>query len=160
MTFTATPSAGGTFVFSPDADAAVLSNRSGVNFGTAGRLGIDSTPEFISYLRFNVAGLSGEIASATLRVYLRSGNAAFAVAAVADSSWEETTITFSNAPLVGEIISSSGVVNPGSYIEIDITSHIVGEGTITLAIVAVEAGRDTFSSREGENPPQLVIVTD
>ncbi len=158
-TNTPTPGAGGTFTFNPVADAVVLSNRSTANYGTIGSLGTDDVPVMLSYLQFDVQGVSGTVNSATLRVYLNSGSFAFDIAEVTDNSWVESSITYSNAPAVGSVINNSGAVSAGSYIEIDVTPYITGNGTVSLAVLADEIGRNIFNSREGANPPELVIVT-
>lgn len=158
-TNTPTPGAGGSFTFNPVADAVVISNRTTANYGTTGSLGTDDVPMMKSYLRFDVQGMSGTVSSAMLRVYLSSGNSAFAIAGVTDNSWVETSITYSNAPVLGSVINSSGAVSAGSYIEIDVTTYVTGNGTLSLAVIADEIGRNLFNSREGTNPPELVIVT-
>lgn len=158
-THTPTPGVGGTFTFNPVADAVVLSNRATINYGLLTTLGTDDLPVMVSYLRFEPQGMSGSVSSATLRVYLNNGGFVFDVAAVASSSWSETGITYNNAPAVGSIINGSGPVSVGSYVEIDVTAYITGNGTFTLALIEDANGRNTFSSREGANPPELVIVT-
>ena len=113
----------------------------------------------VSYLRFDVQGMSSSVQSATLRIYPSSGSSAFVIAGVADNSWVETSINYSNAPALGSVINGSGAVAAGSYIEIDVTAYVTGNGTLSLALVADENGRNIFNSREGANPPELVIVT-
>jgi hypothetical protein len=158
-TNTPTPGAGGSFTFNPIADAIVLSNRATANYGTIGSLGTDDLPVIVSYLRFDAQGMSGTVNSATLRIYLSSGSSSVVVAGVADNSWVESSITYSNAPGLGNVINGSGAVSSGSYIEIDVTPYITGNGIFSLAVMADEIGRNIFNSREGANPPQLVIVT-
>lgn len=158
-TNTPTPGTGGTFTFNPVADAVVLSNRPTVNYGTISSLGTDDVPVMVSYLRFDPQGMGGSISSATLRIYLNSGSSAYTVVQVADNSWVESSINYSNAPALGSVINNSGAVSAGSYIEIDVTAYVSGNGTLNLALIADEVGRNTFNSREGANPPELVIIT-
>ena len=82
-----------------------------------------------------------------------------AAAGVADNSWVETSINYSNAPVLGDVINGSGAVSAGSYVEIDVTSYVTGYSTLSLAVIADEIGRNLYNSREGVNPPELVIVT-
>ena len=159
-TATATSGPGGsTFTFSAGDDALVLSNRATANYGSANILGTDDVPDIRSYLKFNVAGLDGSVASATLRVFVNSGTAAFDAAQVADNGWVESSITYSNAPAVGAVINGSGTVSSGTWVEIDVTSYINGDGTFSLALLTTGVGRDLFSSSEGINGPELVVVT-
>ncbi|MCB8949696.1 MAG: DNRLRE domain-containing protein [Ardenticatenaceae bacterium] len=156
---TPTPGPGGsTFTFNVSDDAILLANRPTTNYGTASILGTDDAPDILSLLKFNVAGLDGTVASATLRVYVTSGAAAFDVAQVADNSWTEGSVTYSNAPAAGAVINNSGAVGAG-WIEVDVTSYISGDGTFSLALLSEASGRNLFSSDEGANAPELVVVT-
>ena len=158
---TATPGGGGgsTFTFNSVDDAILLSNRSTANYGSASVLGTDDAPDIRSYLKFDVAGLDGSVASATLRVFVSSGSATFDAAQVADNSWAEGSITYSNAPAFGAVINGSGAVSGGSWVEIDVTSYISGDGTFSLALLPSGVGRDLFDSGEAANGPELVVVT-
>ncbi len=156
---TNTPGPGGsTFTFNAADDAMVLSNRPGVNYGTSDIMGTGTAPIIRSYLKFNVSGLDGPVASARLRVYLNSGNAPFDVAQVNTNSWSENSITYNNAPAVGSVLNGTGAVSVG-WIEIDVTSAISGDGTFSLALVSNSTQRNLFSTDEGANPPELVVVT-
>ena len=158
-TATATTGPGGsTFTFTSSDDAILLSNRPTSNYGTATILGTDDAPDIFSVLKFNVAGLDGAVASATLRVFVTSGSFAFNVAEVANNTWSEASVTYSNAPTAGASINGSGPVTSG-WVEIDVTSYISGDGTFSLALLADAAGRNLFSSDEAGNGPELIVVT-
>lgn len=122
-------------------------------------MGTDSSPVIRSYLKFNVSGLDGPVASATLRVYVNSGSAPFDVAQVSSTSWSESSITYNNAPAVGSAIGSAGSVSSG-WIEIDVTSAINGDGTFSMVLLSNSTQRNLFSTDEGANHPELVVVTD
>ena len=157
---TNTPGPGGsTFTFNTVDDAIVLSNRSTSNYGSATILGTDDVPDIRSYVKFDVVGLDGAVNSATLRVFVSSGSVTFDAAQVADNSWVETSITYSNAPAVGAVINGSGTVSSGTWVEIDVTSYISGDGTFSLALLPTGIGRDLFSSNESGSGPELVVVT-
>lgn len=155
-----TPGPGGsTFTFNTSDDAIVLSNRSTTNYGSATILGTDDAPDIRSYLKFDVAGLDGAVSSATLRVFVSSGSATFDAAQVADNSWLQSSITYSTSPAVGAVINGSGTVTTGTWVEIDVTSYISGDGTFSLALLPTGIGRDLFSSSEAGSGPELVVVT-
>ncbi|MCB8976246.1 MAG: DNRLRE domain-containing protein [Ardenticatenaceae bacterium] len=157
---TNTPGPGGsTFTFNAADDAMVISSRPTVNYGTSPTMGTDSSPVIRSYLKFNVSGLDGPVASATLRVYVNSGSAPFDVAQVSSTSWSESSITYNNAPAVGSAIGSAGSVSSG-WIEIDVTSAINGDGTFSMVLLSNSTQRNLFSTDEGANHPELVVVTD
>ena len=121
-------------------------------------LGTDDSPDILSFLKFDVAGLDGSVASATLRLFVTSGSASFDVAQVADNSWAESSITYNTTPTTGTLINGSGAVSSG-WIEIDVTSYINGDGTFSLALLPDSTGRNLFDSAEAGNSPELVVVT-
>ena len=155
-----TPGSGGsTFTFSTADDAIVLSNRPTSNYGAATILGTDDSPDMLSYLKFNVAGLDGSVVSATLRVFVTTAVSPFNIAQVADNNWSQNSLTYNTAPAIGSIINSSGAISSNSWVEINVTSTINGDGTFSLALLADAAGRNLFSSSESGSGPELVVVT-
>jgi len=86
--------------FTPLADAYVIETSATTNYGTATTLRVDASPITASFLRFAVMGLNGAaVQSAVLRVYANSANTSgYSVKSVADNSWSENQITYSNQP--------------------------------------------------------------
>jgi len=133
----------------------------------------DGSPDLNSYLRFDVQGLTGSVTSATLRVYANSASSlGYDVYTVSDNTWTESTITYSNAPAMGSQLGSSGTFSAGTWTSVDVTSYITGDGTYNLAFSTTSSTNITLrlrreklrlrsgqGSREGANPPQLVIET-
>ena len=161
----ATPSgsSGGTeLTFSPAADAFVNINRPSVNFGTGTSIEIDATPEKIAYLRFNVSGLSGAVVSA--RIQMECVNASpegGTIYTVSNNSWQETTVTYNSRPAIdGAALDTLGEVNIGDMVELDVTAAISGNGTYSFAIDSTRPNGVDYYSREGANPPKLIITTD
>ncbi len=155
---TATPNPGGDLTFIAVADAAAVSNRPGNIFGGTGILATDALPTINSYLRFDVQGASN-VSSATLRLFAgTSSSIGLDVAAVSDSNWQESMLTYNNAPTPGAQIGSATPVSAGSWVEIDVTSYVIGDGLYSFMISSADTNRLTFDSREAANPPQLVIV--
>ncbi len=114
-----------------------------------------------SYLKFNVQGLTGTIKSATLRVYSSSSSSAgYAVRSVADSTWGETTITYSDAPAVSSTVTgSSGSFATGVWTSVNVTALVTGNGTYSFGLTTTGAQINLASRESGANAPQLVIVT-
>jgi len=55
-------------------------------------------------------------------------------------------------------LASSGPGNAGSWIELDVTSFITGEGTYGFGITTPNSTAIKMSSREtGTNAPQLIL---
>ena len=158
----ATTQSTGTYTFEPVADAYVAGDFATTNFGTSAVLKADTTPALQSYLRFNVGNISGTITRATLRLYTTSSSAAgYQVKRVTDQTWEEGKIRYANAPSLGSLIGSSGNFSAGTWVSVDVTSHITGNGIYDLGLTTTSAAIINFNSREAiSNQPQLVIHTD
>ena len=148
--------------FTPVADAYVMSSTTTTNYGTASNLRVDSSPVTNSYLRFTVSGVNGAtVQSAVLRIYANSANpSGFAVKSVADNSWSESAITYSNAPAAGSTINSSAAVTAGTWVSVDVTSYIKADGTYSLQLSTANTTNTSLGAREaGANAPQLVVTT-
>ncbi|MGB0385128.1 MAG: DNRLRE domain-containing protein [Ardenticatenaceae bacterium] len=148
------------FSFPAMADTYVNANSPDSNFGNSPALRNDASPEINSYLRFNVANLEGFIDSATLRVYANSGSGVgFNVHGVSDNSWDELLTTFNNAPVIGSNVGSSGPFSAGVYVDVDVTSLVSAEGLVSFGLSSTTSAAISYSSKEGANPPELLIVT-
>lgn len=113
----------------------------------------------LSYVKFNLSGVSTPISKATLNIYANSNlSAGVQILSVADSSWSEATITYNTAPPTGAQVGASGAIVSGTWISIDVTPLITGNGLISLAIVTSSSTAVNFSSRENVGfGPQLII---
>jgi len=153
--------AGGTLTFTSIADSYVESSNPSTNYGSATQIRVDGSPDVRSYLRFNVQGLSGAVTSATLRVYANSAvTAGYDARSVADNTWVESSITYNNAPPVGNVLGSSGSVTSNTWTSVNVTAYITGNGTYNLGLTTSGSTALSLASREsGANAPQLVIQT-
>ena len=102
----------------------------------------DASPQRRSLLRFTVAGLGTRpAASATLRIFCVNGSpAGGTVHRVADTSWNESTVTWNTAPpgdLAG--IATLGSVHAGSWYEVNLTGVVTGDGTYTVDLTSTNA---------------------
>ncbi len=151
----------------PNADAFVYEGSPSKNYGTASYLRVDEgshTTTYRSYIRFAVSGLSGSVQSATLRVYCTSDGTANGPAVyLAANNWIESgkdSITWKRQPaLLSGVAANAGAVATSSWVDYNITSLITGDGTYTFALFADSTDGAHFSSREGTQPPQLLITT-
>src|SRR5205823_3506842 len=131
------------------------------NFGTSTSLRVDGSPVVTSYLRFDPGGLSG-VNKALLRVWANSAlQAGYTAAAVASTTWGETTITAENAPPIsadGAVPSGPAVSN--SWNEMDVTGLVAGSGLVSLGLRSTDVTALSLASREsGAHAPQLVVTT-
>jgi hypothetical protein len=144
--------------FSPRADAYVSQTRPTANFGSAKALLAGSRPKVRrSYLRFEVANLSGTVAKATVRFYSNdTSQTGFQVRAVPDAGWDEQAITYNNAPPPGSVVATVPQVAADTFTSVDVTGLVAGAGVVSLAVTA--ADRLRLASREsGELAPQLIV---
>ncbi len=143
----------------PIADSYIDTSQPTANFGTSTQIRIDGSPVVNSYLKFNVTGISGTVTSATLRVFANSGQTTgYTAYSVADTTWGETTINASNAPVFGTALGSSGKITAGTWTSADVTGAIPGNGTFSIGLSTTNSTAVSLSSREGANPPQLVVT--
>jgi hypothetical protein len=151
----------GPITLTPAADAYVISTTPDSNFGTSTSLRADASPITLSYVKFNVQGLSGPPHNATLRIFFNSSSTTGVnIKGVTDTSWGETTITYNNAPAVNAATagSSGAVSTAGTWVNINITSLISGNGLVSMAITTTNSTNINLASREsGANSPQLII---
>ncbi len=150
-----------TLNYKPVADAYVLQTSPGSNYGKTANLRVDSSPATRSYLRFVVNGLGGgTVQSTILRIYANSSNTiGFSVRSVANNTWTETGITYTNSPAAGNVISSSKPFSGGVWVAVDVSSYIKAEGTYNLVLTTTNSTNTSLASREtGSKAPQLVVT--
>ncbi len=155
---TSTPiTANGTFV--AVADTYVNSSSPTSNFGTGTALRADGSPDMRAYIRFNVQNLTGSVSLAILRVYANSSSSAgYSANAVADNSWGETTMTYSNAPtFTTPAVGSSGSFTTGTWTSVDVTAYITGNGLYSFALTTTGSQINLASRETGATAPQLLI---
>ncbi len=161
----ATTATSGTETFVAVADATVRADFPSTNYGTSTTLSVDADPDVRSYLRFNVSGLGGgTISEALLRIYANSpGSQGYNVFGVANTTWIESGaggITFNNKPLLAaSATGSSGAAGANSWATVNVTSLVTGEGPVSFGITNSSTTNFSLSSREGANPPELVVTT-
>ena len=161
-TFTATPTQPGLLTtFTPVADAYVKSANANTNYGTATTIRTDASPVVRSYLRFNIQGLNGAIKRATLRIFANTANnGGYIVNSVTDNTWVEGTINYNSSPSMGGQLATSGPVTANSWVTVDVTSYITGNGTLNFGLTSTSSTELSLASRETiTNAPQLIIET-
>jgi hypothetical protein len=143
-----------TLTFPAAAEAVVDSSQPVTVVGSQSGLMTDGAPEIDSYLRFNVSGLSGPAASAILQV--TSGGVSgigYLVRSVANNGWDPSSLTFANAPAMGESLGSSGAFGAGEVTSVDVTLAITGNGTFSFALTSADPLPVSYIG-----PAQLVII--
>ncbi len=162
-----TPSAGGngTVTLEPIADGYVNAAQPAQNYGASSRLRTDASPDIRSYLQFNIPSISGIITSVTLRVQAASNldsGLGVTIGPVASNSWDEGSLTYANAPLVGSAYQTVGTpIANGQWIEFDVTGLVSGSGLMSFALTSANNTALSLYSRQSgsSSSPTLVITT-
>jgi hypothetical protein len=121
-----------------------------------------------SLLKFDLSAIdfsSVTINKAVLRLYATDVNScSITVSKIENDNWNESTLTWDNAPTETSSIVSSIVSTANSYVEWEITSfvagEIIGDKIISVSLFDYNAdGENTkFNAREvGDNMPELVL---
>mgnify|MGYP001229658583 CR=1 FL=1 len=153
---------GSSLTFIADADAQVSEANPSKNYGNTTYLQVDGAndPDVESFIRFTVTGISEGVQSAQLRVYnttnaSKHGPSVFAT----DTSWSESEITWETRPgRISGPLDSAGSVDTDTWVEYDVTSFVRTDGTFSFVLAIDSSDAATFSSRQGSQPPQLVIT--
>ena len=165
ITVTSPPPPGATLVFGAVADSHVKSTSPNSNYGSETTLRvrngtIDGSAIYDPYLKFSVTGITGPIASVTLRLFVSIGNNDGGTVYATGTTWTETGLTWNNAPGIGgPALASIGKTTTGTWVEIPLWPDAIG-GDATYAFVLRTAITSSgyYSSREGTNPPELVVT--
>ena len=158
-----TPSPGQTttFTLAAAADAYVYESSPTTNYGTNAALRADGSPIMRSYLRFDLAAVSGTIVRATLRMYANSSQSTGLEAHRSTNvSWTESGVTYANAPpFDAPILGTSGQLTAGTWSSIDVSAAASGGGSVTLVLLTTSVTQVSLASGEAANWPQLVVQT-
>jgi chitodextrinase len=147
--------------FTPAADSYVSSAKPRNNYGMATRLKVDESPVLTTYIRFDVTNLTDPVTRATLQVFSRStSSVGFELHAVADNTWQESAITYANAPGYSAGSSgASGAVRSGAWVMLDVTPLVTGNGPVGFALVTPSTSELANDSRQGPRGPKLIVET-
>ena len=144
--------------FQAVADAKVRSSSSDTNYGLDDGLRIkDGSSIYDSFMKFDVTGLDGAVASAVLRIYVTDGGDDGGTLYEVDNGWTETGVTWNNAPSIGGAPLGSARAVSAGWIEFDVSAVVTGGGTYSFALTSDDSSSVYFSSREGANPPELLV---
>jgi glycosyl hydrolase family 99/calcineurin-like phosphoesterase family protein len=148
--------------FTTVADAHVRSDYPDTRYGRQrSTLRVDADPVSTAYLKFDLTD-SGPVNNATLKFYSLSSAAGpgIDVNKVTDNSWSESTITYSNAPTVGDKVAETGSYPEGQWVSVDVSSAVKGDGEVTLALTTTSTASRKLATRASSTPAQLAIGLD
>lgn len=155
-----------TTTFAPIADTFVADYSPKVNFGTRTALSVDASAVKRTFLAFTVTGLTEPVARAMLRLHVDDISGAGSDVGgtwtlMSDTTWSETAVTWNAQPAIdGAALGTLGPVARNTWVQIDVTSQIAGDGTYSIGGTSTSADGVEYDSREtGATAPQLVITT-
>jgi len=160
-----------TVVLNPLDDAYIRGGTySGTNYGSETELivkrGSDSNFFRKSYVKFDLSGLeTGNVTNAVLRLYANKANSCMITAFETTDNWDESTLSWDNAPIEGNALDAVELSASGQYYEWDITSYVNAQSSEdgVVSIILYDAASSNtqivFNSKEvGDNLPELEIV--
>ncbi|MER7762360.1 DNRLRE domain-containing protein [Streptomyces sp. NPDC097619] len=152
--------------FAATADTYVDAQNASANYGSAQQIGVDNSPVKQSFLKFDVSGLTQPVTKAVLRIHVddvsgaESGSGG-SFRAMSNTTWSENSVTYNSRPSVdGAVLGTLGSVSRNAWYEVDVTSHVKGNGTFGIGITSSSSNGADYDSREtGATAPQLVVET-
>ncbi len=166
--------ADGTWLLEPAADALVGAGEdAGKNYGNHPTLMVARDGKEITYrtyMRFDLSGITGPVASAELRLFTRDrgGSRGMVQQArlVSDSTWKERTVNWGNAPKAGEILGDPWMLSlTARSAAVNVTKAVKAAlaGNKQLSIeLSPAGGKDAawvnYHSRESDAGKRPVLV--
>ena len=129
------------------------------NFGAAPQLlARGGSPPALIYLAFDTGPRGSISALAKLGARVVDGGGG-AVRAVADTSWDESSLTFENRPAPGPPLVQMPFSSRDGTIGAAVTGsvHTDDDGVVSFALTAPGAAEMRYHSEEGGQPPRLVL---
>jgi len=154
----------GTVTLNPVADVYVDSGSttdfgSSITLRTTTNSGSPSATRY-SYLRFQVPAVAGNITGVTLHIFANSASSQGYTLFSTAGGWAEHGLTFANAPAAGSSLGNSGAFTASAWTTINLTAVVsaAGEYNFEMKSTTDPGSNVSYSSREGANPPQLVLT--
>jgi hypothetical protein len=78
--------------------------------------------------------------------------------AVANNTWSESTMNFSNAPVLGRLLATSSPAAAGTWITLNVTGYVTGAGSFNFGLTTPGSVLVNLASREAAaNKPRLIL---
>ena len=160
------PACTGTDSFTAGADSWIDAASPGANHGADLMVHVAAGNGAVrrALVSFTVPATGCAVATATLRLYNVAAVAGRTIDAYRTGAWVESTVTWANQPAA--IGTAAPATAAAGWMQWDVTAHVTAmaaEATHGFVLRdAAEGGRNLrqqdFSSRNGANPPELVIT--
>ena len=123
---------------------------------------VDSVNEKRGLIKFNVTGVTTEVASAKLRYYVTTKPVtSMQIRQTTTSTWEESTATWNNASnlqTTDTVYTSAAGTNVGWY-EVDVTGAVIADGAVSFMISNGSGTTVRIATRETATQPELLLTT-
>jgi trimeric autotransporter adhesin len=149
------------FTVALDADTYVNTSSPTKNYAIAPTMKLKFEPpaEYRSLVRFTLNGLSGPPTSVRLRLYVEDASARGGDWYLVSNDWTESTVVWGNKPAIsGSPVTSAGAVTVGTWVEVNLTSAITGNGTYSFEATTTSTNTAAFETSQATHPPQVVVV--
>lgn len=130
--------------------------------GSSSNLWIDNAPNtYEVLLKFNITGVgTKQITDVKLALQTKNpSNEGGDAYLITDNNWSEQTVTWNNAPGVGQFIGSLGAVSSGTAAVLDLSSIITGDGIYSIRIKALSADAASYHSKETSGLEPRILIT-
>ena len=149
------------FTVALDADTYVNTSSPTNNYATAPimKLKFEPPAEYRSLIRFTLNGLSGPPTSVKLRLFVEDASSRGGDWYLVSNNWTESTVVWGNKPAIsGSPVASVGAVTVGTWVEVNLTSAITGNGTYSFEATTTSTNTAAFETSQGTHPPQVVVI--
>jgi hypothetical protein len=143
-------------------DSYTSQNNPGATHGPSTYLGTNASvsSERRAYLKFAVANIpvGATNVTAKLSVYAQSSSSGTFTVYNIPSTWTESSLTWSNQPILGSIVTQKGGVTTG-YNDLDVSSAVAANGTYSFVIRSSATSQTNFTAKEAASnqPAQLLV---
>ncbi|HEY5697894.1 MAG TPA: PKD domain-containing protein [Acidimicrobiales bacterium] len=144
-----------------EADTYVNTSSPTKNYATSDTMKLKFEPpaEYRSLIRFTLNGLSGPPSSVRLRMFVTDASSRGGDWYLVSNNWVENTVVWGNKPAIsGSPVASVGAVSVGTWVEVNLTPAITGNGTYSFEATTTVSNTMAFDSSQGTNPPQVIVV--
>src|SRR5262249_19086014 len=118
----------------------------------------DPSSDYHAYVKFLVPETGNQVASAKLRLWVEDGSPDGGTVHAVPATWNESLLTWRNAPALTAPLGNLGSVTAGTWVEFDASAAVAGVGFPSYGIASASTNSVFYSSREGTHPPELVLV--
>jgi chitodextrinase len=131
------------------------------NFGNNAQVKTDVSPEQHGLYKFTVSGVGlKRVTAAKLRLYVADGSdQGGQLYRLTSQNWSQTTVTYATRPSVytGFPMATIGATTSGSWVEVDLTSFITGNGPYGLQLTTPSSNTAGYASKETSTKPVLLL---